>query len=85
MLLLRCVGWDISEQPTHPQAIALQTRHIVDEMNARGHVIDSIYMSGKLPQVRSVFQQLALLRAGCVLVPSVNRANPQARKPRTAR
>ena len=28
------------------QAIALQTRHIVDEMNAKGHKIDSIYMSG---------------------------------------
>ena len=28
------------------EAIALQTRHIVDEMNARGHQIDSIYMSG---------------------------------------
>lgn len=29
------------------EAIALQTRHIVDEMNARGHQIDSIYMSGE--------------------------------------
>jgi ribulose kinase len=29
------------------QAIALQTRHILDEMNSKGHVIDSIYMSGK--------------------------------------
>lgn len=29
------------------QAIALQTRHIVDEMNAKGHKIDSIYMSGE--------------------------------------
>lgn len=29
------------------EAIALQTRHIVDEMNARGHQIHSIYMSGK--------------------------------------
>ncbi|GLB33245.1 putative FGGY family of carbohydrate kinases, C-terminal domain [Lyophyllum shimeji] len=28
------------------EAIALQTRHIVDEMNARGHQITSIYMSG---------------------------------------
>jgi ribulose kinase len=28
------------------EAIALQTRHIVDEMNAKGHKIDSIYMSG---------------------------------------
>ncbi|KAF8904258.1 FGGY family of carbohydrate kinase [Mucidula mucida] len=28
------------------EAIALQTRHIVDEMNRKGHKIDSIYMSG---------------------------------------
>ncbi|EST07803.1 Carbohydrate kinase, FGGY, C-terminal [Kalmanozyma brasiliensis GHG001] len=28
------------------EAIALQTRHIVEAMNAKGHQIDSIYMSG---------------------------------------
>lgn len=28
------------------EAIALQTRHIVDEMNTKGHKITSIYMSG---------------------------------------
>ncbi|PWY98462.1 Pentulose kinase [Testicularia cyperi] len=28
------------------EAIALQTRHILQEMNAKGHKIDSIYMSG---------------------------------------
>ena len=28
------------------EAIALQTRHIVDEMNAKGHSIRSIYVSG---------------------------------------
>ena len=28
------------------EAIALQTRHIVDEMNAKGHAIRAIYMSG---------------------------------------
>ncbi|KAH8074935.1 hypothetical protein BXZ70DRAFT_1056364 [Cristinia sonorae] len=28
------------------EAIALQTRHIVDEMNAKGHQIKSLYMSG---------------------------------------
>ena len=28
------------------EAIALQTRHIMDEMNGKGHKIDSIYMSG---------------------------------------
>ncbi len=29
------------------EAIALQTRHILDEMNSKGHAIDSIYMSGE--------------------------------------
>lgn len=28
------------------EAIALQTRHIVDEMNSNGHTITAIYMSG---------------------------------------
>ncbi|KII96035.1 hypothetical protein PLICRDRAFT_48957 [Plicaturopsis crispa FD-325 SS-3] len=28
------------------EAIALQTRHIVDEMNSKGHAINAIYMSG---------------------------------------
>ena len=28
------------------EAIALQTRHIVDQMNSKGHAIQSIYMSG---------------------------------------
>lgn len=28
------------------EAIALQTRHIIDEMNSNGHKINSIYMSG---------------------------------------
>lgn len=28
------------------EAIALQTRHIVDQMNNKGHTIQSIYMSG---------------------------------------
>lgn len=28
------------------EAIALQTRHIVDQMNDKGHAIRSIYMSG---------------------------------------
>lgn len=28
------------------QSIALQTRHILEEMNSKGHQIDSIYMSG---------------------------------------
>jgi sugar (pentulose or hexulose) kinase len=28
------------------EAIALQTRHIVDELNSKGHQINTIYMSG---------------------------------------
>lgn len=28
------------------QSIALQTRHILEEMNTKGHQVDSIYMSG---------------------------------------
>lgn len=28
------------------KAIALQTRHILDEMHAKGHRIEAIYMSG---------------------------------------
>lgn len=27
------------------ESIALQTRHILEEMNTKGHQIDSIYMS----------------------------------------
>ncbi|GAA5859802.1 hypothetical protein JCM8547_007034 [Rhodosporidiobolus lusitaniae] len=34
------------------EAIALQTRQIIDEMNAKGHKIDSIYMSGGLVKNR---------------------------------
>ena len=30
------------------QAIALQTRHILDEMNAHGYDVQGIYMSGKI-------------------------------------
>jgi glycerol kinase len=28
------------------EAIALQTRHIIEEMNSKGHKINTIYMSG---------------------------------------
>lgn len=35
------------------EAIALQTRHIVDTMNKNGHKIDSIYMSGGFDWGRS--------------------------------
>lgn len=39
------------------EAIALQTRHIVEEMNVKGHKIDSIYMSGGHAK-NPVFMQL---------------------------
>lgn len=39
------------------EAIALQTRHIVSEMNAKGHKIDAIYMSGGHVK-NAVFMQL---------------------------
>ncbi|KAG5650779.1 hypothetical protein H0H81_011077 [Sphagnurus paluster] len=41
------------------EAIALQTRHIVDEMNARGHQIRSIYMSGGQAKNRALMQLFA--------------------------
>ncbi|EPQ32165.1 uncharacterized protein PFL1_00362 [Pseudozyma flocculosa PF-1] len=39
------------------EAIALQTRHIISEMNEKGHKIDSIYMSGGHVK-NAVFMQL---------------------------
>ncbi|EIN10230.1 Pentulose kinase [Punctularia strigosozonata HHB-11173 SS5] len=41
------------------EAIALQTRHIVDSMNAAGHAIDAIYMSGGQAKNRALMQLLA--------------------------
>ncbi|PKI84003.1 hypothetical protein MVES_002048 [Malassezia vespertilionis] len=40
------------------EAIALQTRHIVEEMNASGHKIDSIYLSGGGQARNLLFAQL---------------------------
>jgi len=41
------------------EAIALQTRHIVDEMNTHGHKISSIYMSGSQAKNVALMQLLA--------------------------
>ncbi|KAF9464283.1 FGGY family of carbohydrate kinase [Collybia nuda] len=41
------------------EAIALQTRHIVDEMNSKGHNITSIYMSGSQAKNTSLMQLFA--------------------------
>ena len=41
------------------EAIALQTRHIVDEMNAKGHEIQSIYMSGGQAKNHTLMQLIA--------------------------
>ncbi|EJU06122.1 Pentulose kinase [Dacryopinax primogenitus] len=41
------------------EAIALQTRHIIEEMNVHGHKIDSIYMSGSQAKNAALMQLLA--------------------------
>lgn len=41
------------------EAIALQTRHIVDEMNAKGHQVRSIYMSGGQAKNAALMQLFA--------------------------
>jgi ribulose kinase len=41
------------------EAIALQTRHIVDEMNSKGHDITSIYMSGGQAKNTALMQLFA--------------------------
>ncbi|KAI0922037.1 hypothetical protein AcW1_004143 [Taiwanofungus camphoratus] len=41
------------------EAIALQTRHIVDQMNASGHAISSIYMSGGQAKNTALMQLFA--------------------------
>ncbi|KAI0034386.1 Pentulose kinase [Vararia minispora EC-137] len=41
------------------EAIALQTRHIVDSLNAAGHTINSIYMSGSQAQNVALMQWFA--------------------------
>lgn len=51
------------------QAIALQTRHIVDEMNANGHVIDSIYMSGSQAKNAALMGLLATVLQMPIIIP----------------
>lgn len=56
------------------EAIALQTRHIVDEMNAKGHEIQSLYMSGG--QAKNI--PLMTLFANTCKIPVVLPANSGA-------
>jgi ribulose kinase len=56
------------------EAIALQTRHIVDEMNAHGHAVRSIYVSGSQAKNRAL---MALL-ANCCNMPVVLPPRPGA-------
>ncbi|KIR68834.1 ribitol kinase [Cryptococcus bacillisporus CA1873] len=51
------------------EAIALQTRHIVDEMNAKGHKIDSIYMSGSQAKNGPLMRLLATVLQMPVIIP----------------
>ncbi|WWC86903.1 uncharacterized protein L201_001782 [Kwoniella dendrophila CBS 6074] len=51
------------------EAIALQTRHIVDEMNAKGHVIDSIYMSGSQAKNGPLMRLLSTVLQMPVIIP----------------
>jgi len=54
------------------EAIALQTRHIVDEMNSRGHAITEIYMSGGLAKNTLLMQLIANVCSLPVILPSSN-------------
>ena len=51
------------------EAIALQTRHIVDQMNAKGHSIRSIYMSGGQAKNAMLMQLFANTCAMPVVLP----------------
>ncbi|WVQ98038.1 hypothetical protein IAU59_005160 [Kwoniella sp. CBS 9459] len=51
------------------EAIALQTRHIVDEMNAKGHKIDSIYMSGSQAKNGPLMRLLATVLQMPIIIP----------------
>lgn len=51
------------------EAIALQTRHIVDEMNAKGHAVRSIYMSGGQAKNAALMQLFADTCAMPVVLP----------------
>ncbi|KAG8903076.1 hypothetical protein FRB99_003782 [Tulasnella sp. 403] len=51
------------------EAIALQTRHILDEMNGKGHKIDSIYMSGSQAKNTPLMQLMADVSNVPVILP----------------
>ncbi|KAK8847399.1 hypothetical protein IAR55_005257 [Kwoniella newhampshirensis] len=51
------------------EAIALQTRHIVDEMNAKGHQINSIYMSGSQAKNGPLMRLLATVLQMPIIIP----------------
>ncbi|ORY31026.1 hypothetical protein BCR39DRAFT_527906 [Naematelia encephala] len=51
------------------EAIALQTRHIVDEMNDKGHKIDSIYMSGSQAKNAPLMSLLATVLQMPIIIP----------------
>ncbi|CAK9780954.1 unnamed protein product [Cutaneotrichosporon oleaginosum] len=51
------------------EAIALQTRHIVETMNAKGHCIDSIYMSGSQAKNLPLMRLLATVLDMPVVLP----------------
>ncbi|BEJ14916.1 hypothetical protein CspHIS471_0406830 [Cutaneotrichosporon sp. HIS471] len=51
------------------EAIALQTRHIVETMNAKGHCIDSIYMSGSQAKNAPLMRLLATVLDMPIVLP----------------
>ncbi|GMK53890.1 hypothetical protein CspeluHIS016_0104760 [Cutaneotrichosporon spelunceum] len=51
------------------EAIALQTRHIVETMNGKGHCIDSIYMSGSQAKNTPLMRLLATVLNMPVVLP----------------
>ncbi|KAL7410972.1 Pentulose kinase [Mrakia frigida] len=57
------------------ESIALQTRHILEEMNSKGHQIDSIYMSGgQVKNVRLMSLLSSVCRVPVILPPSSSAA-----------
>ncbi|CED83400.1 Ribulose kinase and related carbohydrate kinases [Phaffia rhodozyma] len=57
------------------EAIALQTRHILEEMNSKGHKIDSIYMSGGQVKNKRLMSLLSsVCRIPVILPPSSSAA-----------
>ncbi|KAI5449982.1 hypothetical protein NCC49_003873 [Naganishia albida] len=51
------------------EAIALQTRHILDEMHAKGHHIEAIYMSGSQAKNKPLMDLLASVCNVKVIIP----------------